>query len=63
MTKLTRWYDRVYKMKLKCLNTVLQTFMNNYQTIMNSFDNHSTNASAESFDAKVKAFRLAKIFA
>lgn len=57
MTKLARWYDRVEKMKLKCFNTVLQTFMNNYQTILNYFDNRSTNASAESFNAKVKAFR------
>ena len=57
MTKLAKWYDRVYKMKLKCFNTVLQTFMNNYQTILNYFDNRSTNASAESFNAKVKAFR------
>ena len=31
--------------------------MNNYQTILNYFDNRSTNASAESFNAKVKAFR------
>ena len=57
MTKLARWCDRVYKMKLKCFNTVLQTFMNTYQTILNYFDNRSANASAESFNAKVKAFR------
>ena len=74
MTKLSKWYDRGYKMKLKCFNTVLEKFMNNYQTILNYFDNRSTNASAESFNAKVKAFRaqfrgardiprLAKIFA
>ena len=31
--------------------------MNNYLTILNYFDNRSTNASAESFNAKVKAFR------
>ena len=31
--------------------------MNNCQTILNYFDNRSTNASAESFNAKVKAFR------
>jgi transposase len=30
---------------------------NNYATIVNYFDNRSTNASAESFNAKVKAFR------
>jgi transposase len=31
--------------------------MNHYQTILNYFDNRSTNASAESFNAKIKAFR------
>ncbi|MBO5957375.1 MAG: transposase [Bacteroidales bacterium] len=30
---------------------------NNYATIVNYFENRSTNASAESFNAKVKAFR------
>jgi transposase len=29
---------------------------NNYGKICNYFDNRSTNASAESFNAKVKAF-------
>jgi len=28
-----------------------------YRTTMNYFDNRSTNASAESFNAKIKAFR------
>jgi hypothetical protein len=31
--------------------------MNHYQTILNYFDTRSTNASAESFNAKIKAFR------
>ena len=31
--------------------------INHYQTILNYFDNRSTNASAESFNAKIKAFR------
>ena len=30
---------------------------NNYGTIANYFENRSTNASTESFSAKVKAFR------
>ncbi len=30
---------------------------NNYASIANYFENRSTNASAESFNAKVKAFR------
>ncbi|NLX81622.1 MAG: transposase, partial [Proteiniphilum sp.] len=28
-----------------------------YQTILNFFDRRSTNASAESFNAKIKVFR------
>lgn len=32
--------------------------MNHYQVIINYFDNRSTNASAESFNAKTKAIRL-----
>ncbi len=30
---------------------------NNYRDIINYFDNRSSNASAESFNAKIKAFR------
>jgi hypothetical protein len=29
----------------------------NYDSILNYFDNRSTNASAESFNAKIKAFK------
>ncbi|MEG3048481.1 MAG: transposase, partial [Mucinivorans sp.] len=38
-------------------NSVIQTMQNNYGSIVNYFDHSSTNASAESFNAKVKAFR------
>ena len=31
--------------------------MNHYQYILNYFDNKSTNASTELFNAKIKAFR------
>ncbi|MFB3387078.1 transposase [Flavobacterium sp. LAR06] len=31
--------------------------MNHYQTILNYSDNRSTNALAESFNAKIKVFR------
>lgn len=41
----------------KFFNSVIQTMQNNYGTIANYFENRSTNASAESFNAKVKAFR------
>jgi len=36
---------------------VSRTIQNHYETILNFFENRSTNASAESFNAKIKAFR------
>ena len=38
-------------------NRVLKTFENHNVTIMNYFDQRLTNASAESFNAKIKALR------
>ncbi len=57
LTKLARWYDQVERLNCKFFNSVIQTMQNNYGTIANYFENRSTNASAESFNAKVKAFR------
>lgn len=37
--------------------TVSETFRNHYDTILNCFLNRSTNAGAESFNAKFKVFR------
>ena len=36
---------------------VKQTIYESYTDILNFFDNRSTNASAESFNAKIKNFR------
>jgi len=36
----------------------MNTISLNYREILNYFDNRSTNASAESFNAKIKAFRM-----
>jgi transposase len=57
LAALARWYDRVERLNCKFFNSVIQTMQNNYGTIINYFENRSTNASAESFNAKVKAFR------
>ncbi len=57
LTKLARWYNYVDALDSKFFNSVIQTMQNNYATIANYFENRSTNASAESFNAKVKAFR------
>jgi transposase len=48
---------KVTKSGFKLFNTISRTIMNHYNTILNYFDNRSTNASAESFNAKIKAFR------
>lgn len=57
LTLLARWYDKVERLNCKFFNSVIQTMQNNYTTIVKYFDNRSTNVSAESFNAKVKAFR------
>jgi transposase len=57
LTKLAHWYNKVEKLNLKFFKSVIETMQNNYGTIINYFDNRSTNASAESFNAKIKAFR------
>lgn len=54
---LARWYDKVDEMNGGQFRTVTETFLNHYDTILNYFINRSTNAGAESFNAKVKAFR------
>ena len=56
-TKLARWYDKVEKAGFKSFNTIARSIQEHYLTILNFFDNRSTNASAESFNAKIKAFR------
>ena len=55
--KLALWYNKIEEMGHKSFNTISRTIQNNYETILNYFDNRSTNASAESFNAKIKAFR------
>lgn len=57
MMKLARWYDQVEKSGFKSFNTIMNTISQNYESILNYFDNRSTNASAESFNAKIKGFR------
>ncbi|MCR6637516.1 MAG: transposase [Sporocytophaga sp.] len=58
-TKLAQWYDKVEKAGFKSFMTVKRSIEAHYPTILNFFDNRSTNASAESFNAKIKAFRSA----
>ena len=57
ITKLAHWYKEMEDFKMDNFNTVANSLQNNYQSIVNYFYNRSTNASAESFNAKIKAFR------
>ena len=56
-TMLMKWYEDVEAIGRDAFNTVVRTFKNNYKTIINYFKRRSTNASAESFNAKIKMFR------
>lgn len=55
--KLAHWYNRVEKMGMDNFCTVIETIRKNYLSVLNYFEKRSTNASAESFNAKIKAFR------
>ncbi len=48
---------RLQKSGIDTFRTIEETIYNHYENILNFFDNRSTNASAESFNAKIKAFR------
>ncbi|MCD1118365.1 ISAon1 family transposase [Chryseobacterium turcicum] len=58
MLKLVHWFREVEESGFKSFNTLTKTIMHNYNGILNYFNQRSTNASAESFNAKIKNFRL-----
>mgnify|MGYP000477630843 CR=1 FL=1 len=57
LIRLAKWDEKVRQAKFKSFNSIARTMSIHYQNILNYFDNRSTNASAESFNAKIKAFR------
>ena len=54
---LAKWYNQVAESEFKSFNTIAATIYEHYEEILNFFINRSTNASAESFNAKIKEFR------
>lgn len=56
-TRLAKWAEKVDQAGFKSFNTVSRTINTHHKKILNYFDNRSTNASAEAFNAKIKAFR------
>ena len=57
LSRLAKWHEEVRQANFKTFNTISKTIELNYRDILNYFDNRSTNASAESFNAKIKGFR------
>jgi transposase len=55
--KLALWYNEVETAGIESFRTVSRSMQTHYINILNFFNNRSTNASAESFNAKIKAFR------
>ena len=54
---LAKWYNQVEAFGCTVFNKVTETFKNHTQTILNYFSDRLTNASAESFNAKIKTLR------
>ena len=55
--KLALWFNKVEQWEYPQFNTVIRTFQQHYERILNFFVSRQTNAAAESFNAKLKAFR------
>lgn len=55
--KLALWYNEVEETGIAAFRTVSKSIQTHYVSILNYFMNRSTNAAAESFNAKIKAFR------
>ena len=55
--KLAHWYNKVENSGFKSFNTIAKSIQMHYKAILNYFNNRSTNAAAESFNAKIKEFR------
>lgn len=55
--KLALWFNKVEDMGNLHFRTVINTFKQHYERILNFFEQRLTNASAESFNAKLKQLR------
>lgn len=57
LTRLAKWYNAIEESGFEHFGTVMRSVQAHYKTILNFFERRATNASAESFNAKIKAFR------
>lgn len=54
---MAKWYNKVEEAGFKSFNVIAATFHEHYDEILNFYNNRSSNAMAESFNAKIKLFR------
>lgn len=54
---MARWYNKVEEAGFHSFNVIAATFYEHYEDILNFYNNRSSNAAAESFNAKIKRFR------
>jgi transposase len=54
---LQKWYEKVEQENINIFSATAESIKVHEDTILNYFNNRSTNASAESFNAKLKGFR------
>lgn len=54
---MAKWYNKVEEAGLHSFNVIAATFYERYDEILNFYSNRSSNALAESFNAKIKLFR------
>ena len=55
--KFAKWYEEVENQGYPNFSAIISMFENHSERILNYFENRSTNAAAESFNAKLKAFK------
>jgi len=55
--RFQKWIDKTFDYKYESFYTTANTVKSNFSNILNFFNNRSTNANAESFNAKIKLFR------
>jgi len=57
LARMARWFNEIEQSGFKVFKTEKGTFERHYENIINYFERRNTNASAESFNAKIKNFR------
>ena len=55
--QLNKWIEKTTELKIEQFYTAANSINYNKVNILNFFNNRSTNASAESFNSKIKLFR------